>query len=107
MGENPSGCKNCGCIVIYYNTDPKDNGLYLFIQNPVTGWTTPWAGRGKNPVTPLIAKQIDQKMDDAMPETSDIMGYPADDFCKKDMGGGKWDYVVANLSKDCVVSFRF
>lgn len=80
-GTHPSAKIAGGFMVVFgQHVANTREGLWLVLTNKLTGGGTAYDPNGGNPISPIQARQIDQKMDDGMADMGDVVA-PDDGTC--------------------------
>ena len=101
---HPNAKVDGGFMVVFgmhFGGARNQEALWLALVNRIAGGGNAYQSNGENPITPIQALQIDQKMDDGMPDMGDVIS-PDDGTCD---GGDPRVYLNHNR-KTCVLVFR-
>ena len=102
MGETHPSAKIAGGFMVVFGQHVANTreGLWLVLTNKLTGGGTAYDPNGGNPISPIQARQIDQKMDDGMADMGDVVA-PDDGSCDS---GDPREY-LNHERKTCILVF--
>lgn len=107
MGRtNPSAKFSGGFIVVQalHGAGQQREGINLLTTNTLSDFSA-YNPDGKNPLNPLQARYIDQKMDDGLPDAGDVSS-PDDGTCDRPLGNIDYERVyLTHERKTCLLLF--